>query len=162
MTRLKYPNELIDAVANGVKYHMYLKHGEDDASKISDKTLRKFKDAVGDNLEQVLDVIHADNISHANETAMRNQVNIIRQRLKTLNDNIKPENVKLPINGNDLIQLGLKPSPLFKEILSAVQDAWYENPNITRDEAIEIAKSMMVNNNINEIKLLIKKLIKWD
>lgn len=159
MTRLKYPNDLIDAVANGVRNHMYLKHGEDDASKLSDKTLRKFVASVGDNLEYVLDVIHADNISHAGKTAMINQINNVRERLKTLNMNVRKENIKLPINGNDLIQLGLKPSPLFREILDAVQDAWYENPNMTKEDALEIIKNIKVKNNINEIKSLIKKII---
>lgn len=158
MTRLKYPNDLIDAVANGVRNHMYLKHGEDDASKLSDKTLRKFVASVGDNLEYVLDAIHADNISHAGDTAMTNQINNVRERLKTLNTNVRKENMKLPIDGNDLIQLGFKPSPIFREILDAVQDAWYENPNMTKDDALEIVKSIKLKNNINEIKLLMKKL----
>jgi putative nucleotidyltransferase with HDIG domain len=159
MTRLKYPNDLIDAVANGVRNHMYLKHGEDDTSKLSDKTLRKFVASVGDNLEYVLDAIHADNISHAGNTAMTNQINNVRERLKTLNTNVRKENMKLPIDGNDLIQLGFKPSPIFREILDAVQDAWYENPNMTRDDALEIVKSIKLKNNINEIKTLIKKII---
>lgn len=159
MTRLKYPNELIDAVAAGVRNHMYLKHGEDDSSKLSDKTLRKFVASVGDNLEYVLDVIHADNISHAGETAMKNQINAVRERLKTLNMNVRKENMKLPINGNDLIQMGFKPSPLIGEILAAVQDAWYENPNMTREDALEIVDKIKLNNNINEIKTLMNKLI---
>ncbi len=158
MTRLKYPNDLIDAVANGVRNHMYLKHGEDNTSKLSDKTLRKFVASVGDNLEYVLDAIHADNISHAGDTAMTNQINNVRERLKTLNTNVRKENMKLPIDGNDLIQLGFKPSPIFREILDAVQDAWYENPNMTRDDALEIVKGIKLKNNINEIKLLMKKL----
>ena len=57
MTRLKYPNELIDAVASGVKNHMALKHGGDDTSNLSDKSLRKFIAVVGNNLENILDVI---------------------------------------------------------------------------------------------------------
>ena len=138
---------------------MYLKHGEDNASKLSDKTLRKFVASVGDNLEYVLDVIHADNISHAGDTAMVNQINNVRERLKTLNMNVRKENMKLPIDGNDLIQLGFKPSPIFREILDAVQDDWYENPNMTRDDALEIVKGIKLKNNINEIKTLIKKII---
>ena len=73
--------------------------------------------------------------------------------------NVRKENMKLPIDGNDLIQLGFKPSPIFREILDAVQDAWYENPNMTRDDALEIVKGIKLKNNINEIKTLIKKII---
>lgn len=152
MTRLKYPNELIDAVADGVKHHMALKHGGDDASNLSDKSLRKFVAAVGENLENILDVIHADNISHSEHGAMPNQINIVRNRIENLNNQLNKSNLKLPINGNDLIKLGMKPGHIFKEILDAVQDAWYENPNITRDEAMEIVNRFRVKDDINEMK----------
>ena len=42
MTGLKYSNDMIDSVVKGVGSHMMLKHGTDDASKLSDKSLRKF------------------------------------------------------------------------------------------------------------------------
>lgn len=156
MTRLKYPNELIDAVAVGVRYHMSLKHGEDDTSKLSDKSLRKFTKSVGDNLEHILDVIHADNIAHSEFGAMPNQINIVRKRIEQLDSQITKDNIKLPISGNDLIKIGLKPSPLFREILDAVQDAWYENPNITYDEAMEIVNRLRVEKEISEMKKIIK------
>ena len=152
MTRLKYPNDLIDAVAQGVGSHMMLKHGGDDATKLSDKSLRKFTAAVGDNLENILDVIHADNISHSDASAMPNQINIVRQRIEKLNSQIDNTNLKLPIDGNDLIKMGLKPGPIFRDILNAIQEAWYENPNITRDEAIQIVNQIRTDRDINEIK----------
>ena len=138
MTRLKYPKELIDAVAVGVKNHMALKHGGDDASNLSDKSLRKFMNAVGDNLENILDVIHADNIAHSEHGAMPNQIKIVRERINKLNSDINIKKPKLPVNGNDLIKMGIKPSPIFTDILDAIQDAWYENPDMTREDAIKI------------------------
>lgn len=140
MQDLKYPSELIQAVAAGVKNHMRLKQGGDDAVKLSDKTLRKFKLELGDNLEYVLDVIHADNTAHADASAMPNQIKHVRDRLNKLDITVtKPS---LPINGHDLIQLGIPPGPQIGKILSAVTDAWYENPNITREDAIRIAKQI--------------------
>lgn len=159
MTRLKYPGDLIDAVAQGVTHHMSLKHGEDDASQLSDKSLRKFTSAVGDNLTNILDLIHADNISHADESSMPNQIELVRQRIERLNTQIDNSNNKLPINGDDLIAMGLKPSKLFKDILSAVQDAWYENPNITKQEALDIANKIRLQSNINEIKNLMHNIL---
>lgn len=141
MFRLKYPTELIDAVALGVRNHMRLKHGGDDAVKLSDKSLRKFKIEMGDKLENVLDVIHADNIAHADASAMPNQVENVKKRLEQLNVTVsKP---KLPINGNDLMQMGIKPGPIFKKILDAVTEKWFEDPNVSRETAIHIAKSIM-------------------
>ena len=55
--------------------------------------------------------------------------------------------------------MGLKPGPAFREILNAVQDAWYENPNITREDAISIANSIRTKGEINEIKRIMKILI---
>jgi len=140
----------------GVRQHMRLKHGEDDASKLTDKSLRKFIAAVGNNLEYILDVIHADNISHADDSAMKNQIDHVRQRIEKLNSQIDKTNMEIPIGGNDLIQLGMKPGPIFKEILSAVQDAWYDNPNITREEAMNIVQQFRVDKEINEMKRIMK------
>lgn len=141
LRNLKYPTDIIDAVKAGVANHMRLKGGGDDAVKLSDKALRKFKVELGNNLEDVLDVIHADNIAHADASAMPNQIEKVRQRLKTLDVQVaKPT---LPINGNDLLAMGIKKGPMVGKILSAITDAWYENPNITKDQAIDIARKFL-------------------
>jgi putative nucleotidyltransferase with HDIG domain len=142
MTNLKYPTVDIDAVKLGIRHHMALKHGGDDAVKLSNKSLRKFKIAVGQYLEHILDVIHADNTAHASASAMPNQVAAVRKRLETL-DIKEVDKPTLPITGNDLIAIGIKPGPVIGKILSAVTDAWYENPNISPEEAMAIAKSML-------------------
>lgn len=141
MRDLKYPLEIIDAVKSGVANHMRLKHGGDDAVKLSDKSLRKFKIDLGNNLDAVLDVIHADNIAHADASAMPNQIEKVRQRLKNLDVQVTKPN--LPINGNDLMAMGVPKGPKIGKILSAITDAWFENPNITKDDAIAIAKNML-------------------
>ena len=141
MTDLKYPKVDIDAVKLGISHHMKLKHGGDDAVKLSDKSLRKFKIAVGQYLEHILDVIHADNTAHASASAMPNQVAAVRKRLDTL-DIKEVDKPTLPITGNDLIAIGIKPGPVIGKILSAVTDAWSENPSITKDQAMQIARQM--------------------
>lgn len=140
MRDLKYPTELIQAVKLGVKNHMRLKQGGDDAVKLSDKALRKFKLELGDQLEHVLDVIHADNTAHADASAMPNQIENVRRRLKALDVQVKKP--QLPINGDDLIKMGINPGPAIGRILSAVTEAWYENPNISREEALAVAQRM--------------------
>jgi putative nucleotidyltransferase with HDIG domain len=150
MRNLKYPNELIAAVKTGVRNHMRLKPGGDEA-KLSDKTLRKFKIELGDQLEHVLDLIHADNISHADASAMPNQIANVRARLKALDIQVKKPT--LPINGHDLIAMGIPEGPIIGKILGAITDAWYDNPNITREEAITIAKGMISEQKVlGEIK----------
>jgi poly(A) polymerase len=141
MKRLKYPNELINAVKIGVENHMRLKHGGDAAVNLSDKTLRRFVSDVGEQLEHILEVIHADNIAHSEASSMPNQIELVRGRLTNLNTTSKKP--ALPINGNDLkTELGLSPGPHFSKILSAITEKWFENPNISREEALTIARSM--------------------
>ena len=142
MQRLKYPGEIIDAVVLGVANHMKLKHGGDDAVQLSDKTLRKFKIALGDKLEDVLSVIHADNTAHSEASSMPNQIANVRDRLKSL-ESSTPSSPKLPITGGDLIAMGVKPGPVFSKILSAVTEKWYEDPEISKSTALHIAKSIV-------------------
>jgi len=160
MQRLKYPNELIDAVVMGVKNHMKLKHGGPDASGISDKTLRKFVVNVGQNLEDILDLIHADNIAHSEHSSMPKQIEIVRNRLEKLNMQLDKNKPKLPINGNDLIKIGFKQGKDIGVAMSAVEDSYYENPNLTYDEAIEIAKRTQVDSQLNEMRRIMKYIIK--
>lgn len=143
MRRLKYPVEMINAVKQGVAAHMRLKHGGDDAVKLSDKTLRKFKIEMGENLENILSVIHADNIAHAEASSMPNQINNVKKKLDALNITVTKPN--LPINGTDLIDMGIKPGPVFTKILEKVLEKWYENPNISKEQALKLAKSIANN-----------------
>lgn len=139
LSRLKFPNEVIDKVSLGVHSHMRLKHGGHDGSGLSDKSLRKFKIAANDILNDLLVVIHSDNIAHSPSSSMPDQIPNLRQRIENLDirDIKKPA---LPINGNDLLDLGLERGPIFGEILNEVTEAWFENPNISREEALEIVK----------------------
>jgi tRNA nucleotidyltransferase/poly(A) polymerase len=50
----------------------------------------------------------------------------------------------LPVSGQHLIrELKLKPSPLFKRILNAVKEARLLVPNLTREQALELAQKKM-------------------
>jgi poly(A) polymerase len=141
MRRLKYPTEVINAVKIGVANHMRLKHGGDTAVNLSDKSLRKFTMEVGEHLENVLGLIHADNIAHSEESSMPNQIEFVKNRLKSLNTTLKKPD--LPINGFDLQkELGLKPGPIFGEITKAITEAWLEDPKLSREKALDIAKKI--------------------
>lgn len=140
MVRLKYPRELIDAVKLGVRNHMRLKQSGDVGVKMKDSTLLRFRNEMGEQLDNILKLMHADNIAHSEASSMPQQIAGIRQRLEKLKD--VPTKPKMPISGRDLIASGLKPGPMFSEIMAAVADAWYQNPGLSRDEALEIAKKV--------------------
>jgi poly(A) polymerase len=140
MRRLKYPNELTKSVVLGVNSHMRLKSGGPDSIKLSDKALRKFKVEMGEELENILDVIHADNVSHSEASSMPAQIENIRTRLSTLG--ATAEKPKLPLTGEDLKLAGIKPGPVYSEIMSAVLEKWYENPSLSKEEAMGVAMEL--------------------
>jgi tRNA nucleotidyltransferase/poly(A) polymerase len=110
------------------------------------------------NMNDILDLIHADNVSHSDAASMPNQIKNIKNRIENLNTgNFE---VKLPIDGNNIKKiLNINNGPLIGKIKNAVQDAWYENPNLTKDQAIEIIKKIGLENQITEIKYLMKIII---
>lgn len=139
LEELRFPRSTINSVVKGVREHMRLKGAGMRGEVISDKALRKLREDLGSDFDMILDLMHADNISHAPEHNMPDQIPGIRQRFETLYD--RPPKVELPINGNDVMQeLGIKPGPAVKAALEKVKDAWFENPNLTRDEALQIIR----------------------
>jgi tRNA nucleotidyltransferase/poly(A) polymerase len=141
MTRLKYPRELIDAVKLGVRNHMRLKQSGDTGVKIKDSTLIKFRNEMGEQLENILSLMHADNISHSDASSLPHQIENIRKRLASLKN--VPTNPKMPISGHDLINMGLTPGPLFSEIMNTIREAWTDTlGKLTREQALEIARKI--------------------
>lgn len=141
MHRLRYPNDVIDSVAKIVENHMKLKTTGEDGNKLSDKGLRRFVAALGDDLESAFALMHGDNLSHAEGHQMPDQIPTLLARTKSLAQ-AAPTKPTLPINGNDLMQaFNLTPGPQIKHLLAAVQDAWYENPQMSREDAFQVAKT---------------------
>lgn len=142
MKRLKFSNEDIDAVKSLVNNHMRLKQTGSYGELASDKMLRKFKRELGNLLNPMLNIMDSDNNSHSEKSDLENQIDHIQRRLEVFD--APQELTKLPIDGNDLIlHLNIKPSPLFKEILAKVQDAVDENPNLTKIQALQIARGCL-------------------
>ncbi|MFA5395549.1 MAG: CCA tRNA nucleotidyltransferase [Methanogenium sp.] len=139
LTRLHYPNNIIDAVVIAVKNHMRLKSSGKEGKNISDKALRKLQRDLGDHLEDTLDIMHADNIAHKANAAMPEQIPSIRKRLSGLNA-ILPAKAKAPVDGNDILALGIKAGPKVKEIKDDVTDYWLENPSLTKQELLTYIK----------------------
>jgi poly(A) polymerase len=147
MTRLKYPTEVIDAVVIAVKNHMRTKSFGKQAELVSDKALRKLMNDLGDHLDNTLELIHADNISHGDNLTkwqhnLPDQVEYLRKRMKELGD--FTGKLKIPIDGKDVITLIQKEDPNFKpsktvgDILDAIKDKFLENPRLTKQEAEQI------------------------
>jgi putative nucleotidyltransferase with HDIG domain len=141
LRRMKYPNEVIDRVADIVKYHMDLKGAGADASQLKDSTLRKFIFRVSHNLEDLLDVMHADNISHSEAASMPEQIERIRQKISQMDveDILHTRSI---LDGNEIRELGAT-GPLIGLIKDRILEKVLENPNFTRDNAVQLAKNMI-------------------
>lgn len=55
----------------------------------------------------------------------------------------KLRNIKIQINGNDLVQLGLKPSKKFSEIFDYVLRKKLENPNLTKEDELKLVRDII-------------------
>lgn len=122
LKKLKYPNEIVSAVSNTVN----LKNFFDES--VSPQKIREFRRVAGKNAKTVLGLIDALNKPI--------DVNKIAEFLA----DIKDEPIKPPISGYDLIALGVKPGPKFKEILDQIQDKFEEDPSSTKEDYISIIK----------------------
>lgn len=143
MRRLKMPLDVIEDVCFVIEQHMRTKSFGDDTKKISDKAIRKLQSDLGDRLDLVLDVIHADNMSHSQNAMMPNQKDNIFKRINLLKEKgLDCEKIILPVNGDDVMAItGISPGPKVKEILNILKEQYLENPTITRDECIKIIKN---------------------
>jgi hypothetical protein len=114
---------------------MRLKDAGAEAEKISDKALRRLVMQAGDSLETLLELIHADNISHADEFNLPLQIPNIRCRLEVIKQEMKKK--YMPVSGKDLIRFfKLKPSEEIGKLLDRATEMWLENPDSSRDEIL--------------------------
>lgn len=143
MRRLHYPNEMIEKISAIVRYHMDLKSGGDDSMALKDKSLRKFIYRVAGNLEPLLDVIHADNISHSETHSMPNQIDRIRKRISSMDIN-NILNTRSLLDGNEIMALGAN-GKLIGEIKSRIIEKVLENPEFSKKNAIDLARNMILS-----------------
>ncbi len=122
---------------------MRLKQAGKEGEIISDKALRKLSVDMNDHLQSLLNLIHSDNVSHAPMSNMPNQIPNIIKRIDALKSTIPNKNAKLPITGDDLIALGIKQGPIFKELLDIVKDKQLEDPNTTKEEYLQMIKNYL-------------------
>lgn len=143
MRRLRYMNDQVDAVKTIVVRHMDLKAVGADGENATDKQLRKFATRLGKHLPAALKMMHGDNISHAEGSSMPSQIPIIAKKIRHILKGSVAEKPKLPISGKDVIStLGIRPGPEVKKYLDAVLDAWYKNPDISKQDAVKIIQTM--------------------
>ena len=122
LKRLSYPNEIVGQIANAVALQTFFDNG------VSDKRILQFRRIAGKYAEVTLKLIDDLNLPV--------DVDAIRNRLRKL----KSIPIQPPVSGQDLINMGMKPGRDFKTILDKIQDAFEENPNISKEELLSLVK----------------------
>ena len=143
LTRLRAPQNIIKRVKALIDVHLrphvLMEEG-------SGKAYRKYVRDFGD-WPHSMDLAIADNLGKQNFTPEEAQAeNQGYEDLRTKIQNALPTNQSTkfvrPITGFDLIGIGVTPGPVMGQIMSAIDEALLDNPGLTRDEALNIAKTL--------------------
>jgi poly(A) polymerase len=125
LQRLRFPNEVIDAVLPAVRLHMSFK----DVPNMRVATLKRMM--ARPTFDDELELHRVDCLgSHG---MLDNHATLIVKMEEFSHEPLIP--VPL-ITGNDLIAMGWKPGPRFAEILQAAQTRQLEGTLTSRDEAL--------------------------
>jgi tRNA nucleotidyltransferase/poly(A) polymerase len=139
---MKFPNHIIKSVDTAIRYHRLFRIYADGVVP-PDKKIRKFVNLCGDEIGTVVDLMNANN-QHVTFDKKKRQVLDILNRIEELEEIEKMTNIKLPISGSDIMtEFRLKASPLIGILLEAVKDAYFENPNITKDECFGVVEKKL-------------------
>lgn len=128
--RLRLPSQQIEEVTELVREHLRFIP----IQQMRESTLKRFLRK--ENFEKHLELHRLDCLaSHGDLTSY----NFCRLKLQEFSREIMRPTPLL--NGHDLIALGLRPGPVFSEILSGLEDLQLEGKISTRDEALQWVKS---------------------
>ena len=125
MHRLRFPNEVIDAVIPAVRLHMSFK----DVPNMRVATLKRMM--ARPTFEEELELHRVDCL--ASHGMLDNHATLIAKREEFGRAPLIPEPL---VTGHDLIGLGWKPGKRFAEILQAVQTRQLEGSLNSREEAL--------------------------
>jgi tRNA nucleotidyltransferase (CCA-adding enzyme) len=123
LERMRYSNDEIEIVLKLIQYH-------DAELQNNKKSIKRLLNKVGENLfEDLLDIKISDRLNHIGISVSDDEKFNIMETYKEILYNEEVFSSKdLAISGNDLIELGYNPSPLFSEILNDCVDLCIVQP----------------------------------
>ena len=162
LKRLKYDNKTIDTVQFLVKNHMRTKNFGNDCSKIKTKSFNKLAyDCKNMHLYKSLArVIDCDNNSHKAEHNITGQYDYF---VKHLDDAVKMFNYKLPVDGNDVMDvLNISGGVLVRKVLERLMVRAFPNPDsITKDSCIKMIPNIAKEIIKSDPKLFEENFVKY-
>jgi putative nucleotidyltransferase with HDIG domain len=132
LTRLRFPNQVIEAVKALVANHMKFM----EVPRMRESTLKRFM-----RMPRFEDHMELHRLDCLSSHGGLGNYHFIRQK----QSEVAPEELKPAplVTGNDLIALGYKPGPLFGRVLGELEDAQLEGRISTLEEAISLAQEKM-------------------
>ena len=151
MTRLKFPNRTIDDVVFLTRYHMTCKPwGEMKPSKL-DRKIRQLQYIckTEQRFDDLMTLIHADNMAHAEDHCLPDQVSFIKNRTSEMKaDGSAMFGFKPCLTGNEIMLLkGITPGPEVKECIEYLLKLAFVNPLRDKDEVIKLLSGYRLKNN---------------
>ncbi|HEX8373070.1 MAG TPA: CCA tRNA nucleotidyltransferase [Chthoniobacterales bacterium] len=132
MQRLRFPNDEIERVVAAVANHMVFK----DVTKMRVSKLKRFM--ARPDFDREIELHRVDCSSSHGDLG---NIEFLREKAEEFaNEPLIPPPL---ITGRDLIDLGLRPGPQFKELLEIVETAQLENRVSTREEALQLVKEQI-------------------
>jgi tRNA nucleotidyltransferase (CCA-adding enzyme) len=163
LKRLKYDNKTIDTVQFLVKNHMRTKNFGNDCVKVKPKSFNKLAyTCKNEYLYKVLArVIDCDNNSHKEEHNITGQYDYF---VSHMNEAYKMFNYKLPINGNDVMDvLNISGGLLVKKVLDALLNRAFPNPDtLTRESCLKQIPKIAMEILKKEKKLFVENFCKFE
>lgn len=137
LKELRFSNDDIQHIAKLIFYHMRL-HLLASAPILTDRAIRRFFRDLENYAFGLMILTYADGYATAGytkhlERAIKRMIELKRKEEE------EKKKIRL-INGYDLIDLGLKPGPIFKKILQEIEELYFEGKVKNKEEAIEYVK----------------------
>lgn len=124
--RLRISNQQIEEVVDVVKDHLRFIH----VQEMRESTLKRFLRKT--NFSDHLELHRLDSLASHGKLS---SYHFCQEKLEELSQEaMRPKPL---INGHDLIRLGLKPGPIFSEIMSAVEDFQLEGKLSSKEETLD-------------------------
>jgi tRNA nucleotidyltransferase/poly(A) polymerase len=145
MIDLKYPSNIIKKVTKVIKFHTKTKSWGDDlhVDDISYKIL-KLQSLAKNNIDILLDLIDAINLTQVGKYYMPNQVTKIRAKLKEFEkEGINCKDIHLPVRGDDIMKhLNICSGEFVGEILNHLKEMYLKHPAKfkEREKCLRVAK----------------------
>jgi poly(A) polymerase len=143
---LRFSNQDADRVEQIVARHMHL-HLIATAPQLTERAMRRFWRICQDTATDIMVLDLADGYATAGRT--RHLERTILEILELAKEDAKRASFVPLVNGNDLIEMGLEPGPLFKVILSELEELQWERKITTKEEGLALVKENLKKGTYN-------------